>query len=466
MSAAPVHTGPRVGAVVSEALADASAWAARRPASEIVSVRVPCAELLGPHARGAIDLARGDVVFASDRGGARFAAFGEVAEVSARGPARFREVAAAGTALLAGIPTIGGATPRLVGGLSFEPEAPGELWDGFGQASFRLPRFLVEADERGVAHVTITAEACVFAHPGALADELRARAEERRALAPRTSPSARRGAAPDDEGDASYEALVARGIEAIASGALEKVVLARRDRIDAAPSPSVAVRALMDERGVTVFAFRAGERVFLGATPELLVAASGDRVRTEAVAGSRSRSGDDAAELAELAASDKDAREHALVRDAIVAALAARCADVEAGPRETRSLAFVHHLVTRIEARRGGVHVLELAAALHPTPAMAGCPSEAARAFIAREEGFARGWYASPFGWFDATGAGELVVGIRSALVDAGGAWVFAGAGIVRGSVPRDESAETRAKQGAVRRALLGADARSSELAP
>lgn len=433
---------------VSRAFAESAAWAAARAPSDLVSIRLGVAEL---SLAARVDLASGDAVFASPAG-ARFAGFGAAAEISSAGEDRFASVARAGERLLRAVATLDAATPRLVGGLSFEAEDPGEPWAPFGQSTFRLPRFLVEEDEDGAQQVTITAEACVFRHPDALADELARRAAGASEQTPARRPE------PLTLDDAAYEALVARAIDAIDAGEMEKVVLARRDRVATSAGRRVgaALRALMREPGVTVFGFRVGERAFVGATPELLVSVHGDRVHAEAVAGSRPRRGDDAAELAELVSSEKDDREHAVVRAAIVSALAARCEDARVGARGTRSLAFVHHLVTPIDARRGepGAHVLELAGALHPTPAMAGCPSSAARAYLRREEGFSRGWYASPFGWFDARGEGELVVGIRSALLDREGAWVFAGAGIVRGSEPRREAHETRAKLGSILSAL------------
>lgn len=430
-------------------LADACAWATTRPASELVSARVALSDL---EPGLAIDAANGDAVFAADAG-VCFSGFGSAAEVTARGADRFREIAERGERLLSGIAVHGGARPRLIGGFSFEADDVGDAWAAFGQASFRLPRFIVEragGAPRGDV-VTITAEACVFRHPDALVDELRERAQGSRdqGAAPRPLPVR--------IDDASYEALVERALRVIDDGALEKVVLARRDRVAtfAGRRPGAAVRAAMGERGVTVFAFRAADRVFLSATPELLVSAHGERVRAEAVAGSRPRRGDDPAELADLEASEKDAREHAVVQAEIARALAPLVSDVRLGARATRTLGFVHHLVTPIDARRTrGVHLLDLASALHPTPAMAGCPTDAARAYLRAEEGFARGWYASPIGWFDAAGDGELFVGIRSALLDPEGAWVFAGAGIVRGSTPAREAAETRAKQSSVLRAL------------
>ncbi|HEX2687512.1 MAG TPA: chorismate-binding protein, partial [Kofleriaceae bacterium] len=147
-------------------------------------------------------------------------------------------------------------------------------------------------------------------------------------------------------------------------------------------------------------------------------------------------------------------REHALVVQAIRAALEG-WAEVEA-PAEpaVRALRHVVHLHTPFRARlREPRHVLELAARLHPTPAVGGTPREIAIDWIRTREPVARGWYAAPVGWFDLDGNGELAVAIRSGVLAGNRAHLWAGAGIVAGSDPERELAETELKL----RAMLGA---------
>ena len=98
---------------------------------------------------------------------------------------------------------------------------------------------------------------------------------------------------------------------------------------------------------------------------------------------------------------------------------------------------------------------LEVAGELHPTPAVGGSPREAAVGCIRELEGFPRGLYAGALGWLNARGGGEFFVGIRSALVEGATARVYAGAGIVAGSTPEKEFAETELKFRAMRDALL-----------
>ncbi len=261
--------------------------------------------------------------------------------------------------------------------------------------------------------------------------------------------------------DAVHEALVR-----IREGSLEKAVLARSIVLES-PRPFDALHLFetlrIEQPGTYRFLFRdAAGFAFVGASPERLVRLAGDAAESEAVAGTIRR-GDDAAEDARLGASllasDKDRREHAAVAREIHDALEALCDRVEADP-EPRLLALHHliHLRTRIRAvPRPGTHVFELLARLHPTPAVAGSPREAALAWIRRMEPCARGWYSGPVGWVTADGEGDFAVGIRSATLCGRRARVFAGAGIVAGSDPDAEWLETELKMRSMRDVLENA---------
>jgi isochorismate synthase EntC len=117
----------------------------------------------------------------------------------------------------------------------------------------------------------------------------------------------------------------------------------------------------------------------------------------------------------------------------------------------------IQHLHTPVTGRvRPGVDVLDLVARMHPTPAVGGWPREAGLAALSRLERMDRGWYAAPIGWMDLKGDGEFAVGLRSALVEGNRATLFAGAGIVSGSEPAAELAETDLKLRPLRDALRG----------
>jgi isochorismate synthase EntC len=158
---------------------------------------------------------------------------------------------------------------------------------------------------------------------------------------------------------------------------------------------------------------------------------------------------EDAALTAGLRRSVKEAEEHRLLVEAVVAALAPVCAaPPAAGEPDVVRFPTVSHLATRVSGvlRRPAPSALALAGLLHPTPAVGGLPRAEALATIAALEGFDRGLYAGPVGWVDAAGDGEWAVALRGAQLDGPRARLVAGAGIVAGSDPEAEWAETEVK--------------------
>jgi menaquinone-specific isochorismate synthase len=246
----------------------------------------------------------------------------------------------------------------------------------------------------------------------------------------------------------------------INAGELAKIVLAR-DVLVWAEQP-LDPRALVHrlaERFPDCFAFAC--RGLVGATPELLVRRTGTTIESVPLAGSarRDRDPDEDTGLGQaLLASDKDRAEHELAVDSVRRALVPLCARLEADAEPwLLRLDNVQHLATRFQgilAQR--VPSLDLAGALHPTAAVCGTPTSAALARIGALERMDRGRYAGPVGWTDARGDGEWAIALRCAEVDGSRARLFAGAGIVAGSLPEGELEETRLKLRAMQSALEG----------
>lgn len=262
-----------------------------------------------------------------------------------------------------------------------------------------------------------------------------------------------------------YRAAVARGLERIATGEFQKIVLARAIDLTAnrALHPLEVLNGLR-ERFPDCYAFSAASGMgpsFIGASPERLVRVSQGVIETEALAGSARRgagASEDAALGAGLLRNEKDLREHRHVIESITRRLEPLGVRLEhAATPALRKLANVQHLHTPMHAPLpDGVRLLDLVAVLHPTPAVGGTPREAAVARIRELEGFPRGLYAGAIGWINARGGGEFFVGLRSALVDGYRARVYAGAGIVAGSEPEREFVETELKFQALLAALRG----------
>lgn len=244
---------------------------------------------------------------------------------------------------------------------------------------------------------------------------------------------------------------------------LDKVVLARALRLvaDAPWDTRAVLRRLADaDRAATVYLadlsasgdLRVGT-VLVGASPELLVARHGDMVICQPFAGSAPRSADpevDRANAMALAASGKNRHEHELVVDVMREALDPMCAELQiAVEPELHGTDALWHLSTPIRGRLRDKHTtaIDLALALHPTPAVGGVPAAAAATVIRELEGD-RGFYAGAVGWCDASGDGRWVVSIRCAQLSADRctALAHAGGGIVAESDPDDELDETTTK--------------------
>lgn len=264
---------------------------------------------------------------------------------------------------------------------------------------------------------------------------------------------------------ADYRDRVSRARDQLAApnNSLHKVVLARALRLvaDAPLDGRTVLRRLMAADpaayGYLVDLTAAGAdhegAALVGASPELLAARRGDRVECRPFAGSAPRSADpdtDAANGAALAASAKDRHEHQLVIETIRTALEPLCDElaIAAEPELSRTAA-VWHLCTPISGRLrdSSTTAIDLALALHPTPAVGGVPTRAATRLIAELEGD-RGFYAGAVGWCDARGDGRWVVSIRCAQLSADrrSALAHAGGGIVAESDPDAEVAETTTK--------------------
>ncbi|HTQ30333.1 MAG TPA: isochorismate synthase [Opitutaceae bacterium] len=261
-----------------------------------------------------------------------------------------------------------------------------------------------------------------------------------------------------------YCAAVRRALEFIAAGELQKIVLARAKDLTAA-QPLHPLRLLngLRQRFAGCYAFSVANgrgQSFIGASPEQLLRVRGGTLLTEALAGSAGRgltASDDAALGAALLHSEKDRREHRLVLDSIVRRLSPLGLRLEFPEKPgLLRLANVQHLHTPVRAALpAGGRLLDALARLHPTPAVGGSPRAPAVARIRELEPFPRGLYGGALGWIDARGDGEFFVGLRSALVDGARARLYAGAGIVAGSSPEKELAETELKFKAMQDALL-----------
>ncbi len=360
-------------------------------------------------------------------------------------------------------PALQGVGPLCFGGARFDSESPMSVpWSGYGDALFVLPRIAVSQSSRGswvTTNVLVDADADLEGLEAALEADLGMLS------APSFGePRMSRPIGSQSSSGVEWRRTVQSALELIGRKELAKVVLARRLhlRFDGPIPQEAVIRQLASAYpGCLVFAMGQGETAFLGATPEMLVDLHQGQVRVNCLAGSAPRGAtveSDEVLGRALLEDAKDLREHSLTVQAVEQRLAELCTAVQRDPAPSLAkLQTVQHLATTLTAstpeRR---HVLDMVEGLHPTPAVGGTPSDAARRTIRELERMDRGWYAGPVGWVDPSGDGQFGVAIRSALVQGDEAFLYAGSGIVEGSDPEKELEETELKLGPLREALTG----------
>ena len=258
----------------------------------------------------------------------------------------------------------------------------------------------------------------------------------------------------------AWRQRVAAAVERIRSGGLDKVVLAREVQLTA--GEPLDERVLL-RRLATAYpeCWTFAVSGLIGATPELLIRRNGAQVTSRVLAGTIKRDSDSSTDgqLARaLMSSDKDLVEHLYAVESVAAALARHCTDLQVpdSPRLLQ-LANVQHLATDVTGMLADdSSAIALAASLHPTAAVCGTPTERALGVITELEGIERGRYAGPVGWVDANGDGEFGIALRCGQLadDRRSITLYAGCGIVAGSTPESEWAESEAKLAAMRNAL------------
>ncbi len=411
-----------------------------------------------------------------DRHRAALGALGAVVTLSAHGDERFQSLARRWRELAASAVSDDGergdaapgasrapaAGPVAVGGFAFAPAGGSSpAWAGFEPASLVVPELAIrragaDGEDRPSATITLAA---LMAPDDTVPEKLACLQQRLAELSERALPMldpdpAGRHQVASAMAPEHYEAAVARATELISRGELEKIVLAREVHVHASqPYDPGAILAVLRDAfpGCFNLCVGRGEATLIAASPELLVRREGQRVSTLALAGSSRRSADPAVDdhLGEqLLRSDSHREEHAIVARRIERTLAPHAVWLAAAPEPgIAKIANIQHLATPIRAQLASpIDVLELAGLLHPTPAVGGEPRQRAMSMIPALEGLDRGWYAGPVGWTDATGDGEFCVALRCALLRDGVARCYAGNGIVRGSEPAAELAETEVK--------------------
>ena len=382
-----------------------------------------------------------------------------------------------------------GDTPLLFGGFAFRPRSFSgcdSIWSGFPMGRLVLPEVLAifpwgASEHPAEAMQPVEAILCgeeaenlldsLLSGAGKLAERESSAGHydsPRHSYHARNSPATCEPTAGASSADSetAYRTLLREAVEAVNSAELEKVVVATQVKHSIASAPEDVLGRLCERgKNSTVFAFSSAtaddaprsnplgrktpQSVFAGASPELLAAKSGDSFTSMALAGSKPLD-----EADTLLGDQKELAEHQFVVDHLRNRLEKAGAEVApTDPAEILRLANIAHLSSRVAGSTSG-GILNLVEALHPSPAVAGVPTDAALEFLSRHEKFDRGWYAGPVGWLTPDGDGRFYVALRSLLLSPDECHLFAGSGIVEGSLPEKEEQETRLKLQTAMKAL------------
>lgn len=353
--------------------------------------------------------------------------------------------------------------PLLFGGFTFDPNNRKEPeWQAFSNATFYVPEVMLTFKEK---ESFLTVNSIVKPESDAsLLEHLENQKRKLINIQMLTSNSASEICNQEEINPIEWKESVSKVISLLKNGYLDKVVLARKMRIEYKQkilSEAILNHLLEQQKGSYIFSFGYSNHCFAGASPERLVKKTGENILSTCLAGSIKRSKDENQDqaLGKILLEDKKNRhEHQLVVSMIADVFREHCGELDI-PKEPTLMKTpdIQHLYTPVKGKvKENTSILQLVKSLHPTPALGGTPKEDAMRVIRDVENMDRGLYAGPIGWMDYRGNGEFIVAIRSGLLKGNEAFIYAGCGIVADSNPEDEYLETKIKFRPMLRALGG----------
>jgi menaquinone-specific isochorismate synthase len=343
-------------------------------------------------------------------------------------------------------------SPFLVGHLKFPTKGRGDFWDEFGFSEWFIPKLLL-----------INHNSKFFIVSNAFQSDTENRDKQKNDLENLIAETndyevlnSNTGILNITQGDdiSGWNTKVENALNEISLNRVSKVVLARYADLKLSKNPdifSIIKRMIKTYPGCYTFAYRNGESIFIGSSPEKLFSVRQGILETQALAGSFPRGKTEISDTlleTELLNNGKNIAEHKKVLDFIVNQLNSVSENVIYSVNPiVKKLPYIQHLLTRITAKlNNGVSIYSVIKKLHPTPAVCGIPVENAKLIIENLELFERGLYSGILGWIDFNNNAEIAVGIRSALLKGKYLRAFAGCGLVEGSDALSEYKETELK--------------------
>jgi len=345
--------------------------------------------------------------------------------------------------------------PLFVGGMKFSPEENDTLWENYSDSDWFIPKYLfIKLDHE---HFLITNFCCETITSEMIQNEYDIAVE--RYCGNDADHNFNEASIVESYNDELKEKQrwnqqVNDALEQIRVGEFQKIVLSRQVifRLSGTPNLYDLLKQLeIDYPRCYVFAFKKGDSVFFGASPETLAKVSNGWVEADALAGSISRGitpEDDLRLENELLNSEKNLIEQKAVVEFIKDSFSSFSEDIFYNEKpQIRKLTNIQHLWTPIKARlKTNNSIFSILKVIHPTPAICGVPWTNALVSIKKMENHSRGLFAGMVGWFNFNDEGEFAVAIRSAILKDDYIYAFAGCGIVEGSDPESEFEEAELK--------------------
>lgn len=336
----------------------------------------------------------------------------------------------------------------LFGGTRFDSKDTTDEWNDFAMVEFHLPKWQFDLKNRVLFYTVNISDVNLQTVLSDISRELEVIENTEVVIDGKPEINMEKDLFPNE-----WKSLVDEAVDVLDETSFRKVVLARQRLITfkSPADPLFLLERLDNEKGTYTIYYEKNKSAFISKSPEKLFDIKEDKLRTNAIAGSAERTHDieqDEIQKSFLLHDEKNRYEHELVRESIVSDLEPYSDWVEYGPEpDILENKYIYHLHTAIKATlNDDTGVFELLDAIHPTPAVGGLPKKKAREYIMNEEYGTRGLYAAPVGIIHEDNECEFVVSIRSMLIQANSATLFAGCGIVKGSSSDKEFEETQVK--------------------
>ncbi len=259
-----------------------------------------------------------------------------------------------------------------------------------------------------------------------------------------------------------FSEIVNKAKKYIHDGDIFQAVLSRKFAFDARGDNLTLYKTLRElNPSPYMYHLKQDNKTIIGASPEMLVRITGDKVETFPIAGTRKITDDEAKNKRlseELIHDEKELAEHTMLVDLGRNDIGRVCKYGTVHPEslmQIKRFSHVQHIVSHVVGHLAPENdMFDAFQAVFPAGTVSGAPKVRAMEIIDELESEARGPYAGAVGYFSYNGCCDFAIAIRSIFIDKDKGFVQSGAGIVSDSIAENEFKETEHKAGAMLQAL------------